>query len=111
MILSAALLAVAAIFNAVMDSVEYDTAYERSVFNQFNPKWWCKTISWKYVKFIPFTRYRPDAWHLAKSAMIIFFCLSVVFYKTQIYWLVDFVILGLVWNIVFNLFYDKIFKR
>jgi hypothetical protein len=111
MILSLLFLSIAAVLNAVMDSVEYDTAFERSIFSRYNPKWWCKSISWKYVKFIPLTKYRADAWHLAKSGMVVFIILSVLFYQNQIHVLLAFLLYGAVWNLVFNLFYNKIFRK
>jgi hypothetical protein len=111
MLLSCLFIALAAVLNAVMDSVEYETAFEKSIFNRYNPKWWCKSISWKYVKFIPFTKYRPDAWHLAKSGMIVFLLLAVVVYTNDFIPFMDFVLLGLIWNMIFNLFYNKIFRR
>lgn len=93
-----------------MDRVGDDTAYSRSVFSRYNPKWWSKIVSWEYVKFLPFTKYRPDAWHLAKSGMILFLCLAIVVYDPKGIRVVDFLIFGAAWNIVFNVFYNKIFK-
>ncbi len=110
MILSLIFIVLAAVLNAVMDSVEYETAYSRSIFSKYNPKWWLKTTSWEYVKFLPFTKYRPDAWHLAKSGMIVFLCLAIVFFSTKGILLIDFLILGAVWNTVFNIFYNRIFR-
>ena len=111
MLTSIIFLALAAMFNALMDSVEYETAFEKSIFYKLNPKWWCKSISWEYVKFLPFTKYRPDAWHLAKSSMVICIVLALVFAKPEVAKLPYFVILGLTWNVSFNLFYNHIFRR
>ena len=111
MIWSAVFLSLAAVCNALMDSVEYETAFEKSIFSKLNPKWWCKSISWEYVKFLPFTKYRPDAWHLAKSSMVVFIVLAVVMTDTQPTKLPYFVVMGLVWNISFNVFYNHIFRK
>jgi len=110
MIYSALFVILAAICNAVMDRVGDDTAYSRSIFSRLNPKWWSKVVSWEYVKFLPLTKYRPDAWHLAKSFMVIFLVLAVVTYTT---WqpVVDFLALGFLWNATFNLFYNHIFYK
>lgn len=111
MLTSAILLILAAMFNAVMDSVEYETAFEKSIFSKLNPKWWCKSISWEYVKFLPLTKYRPDAWHLAKSSMVVFIVLAVVVAAPVSHPVPHFVLLGLIWNMSFNLFYNHIFRK
>ena len=111
MLTSIIFLALAAMFNALMDSVEYETAFEKSIFYKLNPKWWCKSISWEYVKFLPFTKYRPDAWHLAKSAMVVCIVLAIVFAAPVSHKLLLFVLFGILWNISFNLFYNYIFRR
>ncbi len=111
MIWSLLFLVLAAAFNALMDSVEYETAFEKSIFSKLNPKWWCKSISWEYVKFLPFTKYRPDAWHLAKSSMVVCIVLALVFSVPVSAKLPYFIILGLAWNISFNLFYNHIFRK
>ena len=100
--------ALAAVCNAVMDRIENSIQFNQSVFNRLNPEFWCKTISAHSVKFIPFTKYRLDAWHLFKSLMIIFIVLAIIFYNPFIY-VLDFVILGIIWNLVFNIFYNKVF--
>lgn len=111
MIFSAAFLILAAACNALMDSVEYETAFEKSIFSKLNPKWWCKSISWEYVKFLPLTKYRPDAWHLAKSSMVVFIVLAIVVAAPVSHPLPHFVLLGLIWNMSFNLFYNHIFRK
>lgn len=111
MLLSVLFVSIAAIFNSIMDRVGDGTAFSRSIFSHLNPKWWSKEVSWEYVKFLPFTKYRPDAWHLSKSGMIVFITLAIVFYNKQIHWGVDFLILGTLWNLVFNTFYNHIFKK
>jgi len=98
----------AAIFNAIMDSVENERIV-KTVFHSLNAKFWYKRLSWNYV---PKTfGYKWDAWHMAKSLMIISLCLAVVTYHSIFNLWADFAIFGLIWNGTFNLFYNHIFKR
>ena len=97
---------VSAFFNAVMDLLENENYYG-SVFRNYNQKWWYKRESWKYVKFLPFTTYRPDGWHIAKTLMIVSMSVALVTYKS-ILGVFDVLIFGLVWNVSFNLFYSKL---
>lgn len=89
-----------------MDRIENENFYT-SVFRKKNPKFWYKRESWKYTKKI--FGYKLDAWHLAKSGMIVSFCLAIVFY-IPVFGLIDFVLFGLIWNLTFNLFYNHLFK-
>ena len=100
----------AAICNAVMDSVEYETVFSKTIFSKKDPKFWLKTVSCDNVKFLKFTKYRPDAWHLSKSTLVVFVIISIVTYSPVISPFLDFFLLGLIWNITFNLFYNKIFR-
>lgn len=102
-------ISLAAICNALMDKVETTISFKDSVFRNMKVAFWCKPISAHNVKFIPFTKYRPDAWHLTKSAMIVLWCLAVVFYHPFLP-IIDFVVMGSVYNLMFNLFYNRIFK-
>jgi len=114
----------AAICNAVMDKVSHH--YFTSIFSKFNnPKFWDAGESWKN-KYIDgdFTKGRrkwlfgmnvpvqvTDAWHLFKTFMIIGICSSIIVYDPGIHPLVDLLILGIVWNSTFSLFYNKIFSK
>lgn len=91
----------AAICNALMDTLEHH--FDVSIFRNLNPKFWNPNVSWQYAYIIPFTKYKVDAWHLAKSLMII--CLAFACANT---WYM-FIILGIIWNSVFNIFYNRIF--
>lgn len=91
-----------------MDRVENDIQFNQSIFKRLKKGFWCKTES-ASRPFIRFTKYRPDAWHLAKSLMVIFICLAIIFYK-PLFPIIDFCIFGICWNIFFNLGYNKIFK-
>lgn len=105
------LVILAAIFNAVMDRLETEISFNASVFRNLNPEYWCKPKSAHKVKFLPFTRYRPDAWHISKSAMIFCWVGAVVLYRVQLpYKWLDFIVLGLMFNLVFENMYAKVFK-
>jgi hypothetical protein len=101
----------AALFNAIMDRVETTISFNDSVFNKLNPLWWCKAQSADVVKKIPFTAYKPDCWHLSKSAMICLLLAIPFFYKPIIGGFIDYVLLGILYNIVFEQFYSKILKK
>lgn len=49
-----------------------------------------------------------DAWHMFKTATIVFFCIGVVFYKPIVNTWIDLLIIGTIFNLVFSLFYKKI---
>jgi hypothetical protein len=98
-------IALAAVCNALMDIVENEN-FHVSVFKNLNQKFWYKRESWKYAKQIG--GYKVDAWHLAKSLMIILICGAIVNYNPFIP-VIDFIILGTVWNLTFIIFY-KLFK-
>lgn len=101
-------IALAAMLNALMDRVENEN-FSASVFRNLNPKFWYKRESWKWAKQIG--GYRLDAWHLAKSAMLVLLITAAVAYSKVINWYIDVVVAGGVWILVFNLFYNKIFHR
>lgn len=98
---------VAAIMNAVMDRVENLPAFNRSIFSHLDKRWWCKEVSWQYVKFIPVMRYRPDAWHLAKSVML--FLLTGLIFADLEWW--HYFTMGGVWIVTFSFFYHKALHR
>ena len=96
----------AAILNAVMDRTENSVAFNRSIFNHLDPKFWCKDISWQYAKKT--FAFKWDAWHMAKSGMII--CIAASLLLDGLKWW-EFPIIGIVWNVTFNTFYNHILKR
>ena len=111
-----------AICNAVMDVCSFH--YSTSIFSKFNPQWWNPEISWrnKYVGGDPSQGFRKcffglldyptfltDAWHFFKSSMICLFCAAIVLYKPVLGPLIDFVIIGVIWNVAFNVCYNRIF--
>lgn len=107
LLLFALCIAISAAFNAVMDRIENENFYN-SVFRDMNERFWYKRISWQYAKKV--FGYKIDAWHLAKSAMIICFAFSLK-YAMYLPFVVSFITVGVVWNVSFYLFYHKIFYR
>lgn len=91
-----------------MDKTETIISFNNSIFKNLNGDFWCKVNS-SERPFIWGTKYRVDAWHLSKSLMIIFMALAIVIYTPVFNWLIDFILVGAVWNIVFNLCYNKLF--
>jgi hypothetical protein len=110
-----------AFFNAVMDATENEPNFNESIFKNLNRKFWLKTVSWEYAKRI--RGYKFDAWHLAKSSMIVMFACVVVsgiFFgawvfehnspKVIVLAVITNLAVGFTWVAVFTLFYHKIFK-
>lgn len=113
--LSLLFLTLGAACNACMDKLSFH--FHKSVFNKLDPKFWNPNISWQHAPFVKFTKYRVDAWHLFKSAMIVFICISItIAFKGGVYVhnsfvynkIVLFLTMGLLWNGAFNLFFNKI---
>jgi len=103
--LSLLFLMFAAAFNALMDTLSHH--YSSSIFKYKNPTFWNPNVSWQYAPFFPGSKYRVDAWHLAKSAMIFNICFAIIFFN-GVWW--HFFIFGAAWNLTFNLFYNKLLK-
>ena len=127
----------AAICNAFMDTSVHH--YYSSIFTKLNPLWWNGEISWKNkynnvltgdggrkkCKILFFNVNKPvqitDAFHFFKTLMIIFICLSVVTYNkycmfigchlTWYNFLIMLSIYGVLWNVSFSLFYNKILRK
>lgn len=134
MVISLVLIAVAAVCNACMDTLAHH--WDTSIFKDISAKrgslFWADAtqVSWrnKYVngdpaqgrvkwKIFGFIVNKPvqftDGWHLTKMIMIFTLCAAVVCYHTKnslITETINFVVLGTVWNVVFSLFYDKLFR-
>lgn len=83
--------------------------------------WWYKRDSDDIIKLI--FGYRPDAWHIAKSIMIILVIISAVisiYFEGPLFnlfnnkWLnaiLDITTRGILWNVIFPLFYHKLFRK
>lgn len=109
--ISLALLALAAIFNALMDATENAPNFNESRLKKLPVQFWLKEQSWKYAPKL--FGYKFDAWHLSKSAMIICLLLTAIFFDWPVEKWQDvalyLVVGGVVWNGVFWLFYHKLF--
>ena len=110
-ILYCVLIALAAIFKAVSDNCA--DHYEKSIFTRFNnPMFWDKSVSWKrkYNKGWQYWDPISDAWHLSNGAMICSFIAAGIFFPAYNPFIV-FAVSGVLFTIVFNTFYNKIFKK
>lgn len=97
---------------AVMDRTTEEVAFNNSVFRNLNRKWWLRSVSWEYVKFLPFTKYRPDAWHLAKTLLIIAIsCMAVFSFKVFNSGILNIFLNASIITGSFVVFYDYILKR
>jgi len=104
-IIAYTLITLATLMNAAMDRTENVVAFNRSIFNHLDAKFWCKEVSWKYATKV--FSYKIDAWHLAKSAMI---CLLLALIFIRVEWW-HYPLMGITWNVLFNLFYHKLLHR
>jgi len=110
--LSIIFIILAAICNAVMDTLSFH--FSSSIFSKKKPNFWDPNISWRFAKKIG--GYKLDAWHLFKSSMIVFLVISIIIYNifpfpSIIKWYFQVPILGVAWNLTFNLFFNKIFTK
>jgi hypothetical protein len=111
--------ALAAICNACMDTLKhhYDSSIFFRKFGRLNG-FWNEDAKDAHPYYLPYSKYKLNAWHLLKSTMIILFALSALsawisgpplfniwwFYLLALAWY------GLIWNGVFNLFYNCILR-
>ena len=100
-LIKALLIIIAAIASAAADTVHH---HPRTMI--FKGKFW---RMWPHDKFIPFTKYPLDGWHVSKSVMII--CLITAGVLPGYLWYVDIPVAGVLWVLVFNLFYNKLFQK
>lgn len=91
---------IAAVLNALMDIMENEN-FNTSILKNLNPKFWYKRESWKWAKRIGGWKF--DGWHVAKSMMIMVLLWAAA--EDVVQW----VLMGIVWNVTFNLSY-KLFK-
>ncbi len=100
------LIVLSAICKAVYDKIANQG--DNSVFFRMGEFWWRRDVG----HFLPFTKYRWNAWHIAGSLMICFF-LAAICINLPYSWLIRggaFVGSGILFTVMFNLFYNKIFK-
>lgn len=101
------LISFAAFFGAVMDVLLW--RFDKSIFSRYDAKWWNPTISWMYVK-LTFNWMRFDAWHIAKTAMLLLIMAAIYCYSPLLGWL-DILGLYFVWGVVFELFYSRLLLK
>lgn len=132
-ILSYLFFVLASIANAVMDNVSHHPSLSvlkdvwggwwvrdwRSKYNDCNGRGYgepeCGRIRWQILGFwIQAPVQLIDGWHFSKMMMVVFLALSAsmaTFINLELLeGLLYFVILGVSWNIAFNLFYNKILR-
>jgi hypothetical protein len=112
-------IAFAAAFKACADAFENTPNFDESIFKKLNKKFWCKDVSWQYAKVlsirIPFTNkrigsYKIDGWHLSITMMVCLVAAAIVAYRPYHEWWVHYVSIGIIWNVVFVMFYHGLFK-
>jgi len=131
--ISLVLMVVAGALNAVMDKIAFN--FKTSVFKNLNPLFWDVRQSWKNQWKQPlqpctkywwyFGLYRPkyqenfpysttmlvmftDAWHLAKTLMLLCIGFAIGLHVPVVNWFVDGLIMVVVFTTVFTYFYDYI---
>lgn len=113
--------ALAAFCNSIMDTITHH--WWNCIFHddKYNESFW-NPDSKKLPYIIPHTKYKVNAWHLFKSAMIVLFSISnicmyilgTITHKILNEWIsagVLLVMYGVLWNFPFNLFYNKILLK
>jgi hypothetical protein len=102
-VLSIIFWSLAAFMNAVEDKLQFH--FYNSIFKHRKHTFWNPEISWDHSYVIPYTKYKVDAWHLAKSLRIIFCVLSIIFFNPEeikIHLVFVVILYGALWNLVFN---------
>lgn len=62
-------------------------------------------------RFLPFTKYPFDAKHIGNSLMIICFIIAAVIGRWMlVHWIIQVIVLGIIFILIFNLFWNKIFN-
>ncbi len=121
--ISITLIIIASICNAIMDILAHKYAW--SIFHKYNytfdSRWWNPKTSWsnKYNNpwYIP-TQF-SDAWHTFKTIMIFSLLGAIILFKIPYVFLNEiwinnliwYGIIGILWNLIFSLFYDKILRE
>jgi len=101
LIIKALLIIIAAIAKAAADTVHH---HPRTMI--FKGKFW---KLWPHEKYIPFTKYPLDGWHVCNSIMILSLIVYGIFPGFR--WFIDIPAAGVLWILVFNLFYNKLFQK
>lgn len=118
------LIILAAVLNAVMDILSY--RYDISVFSKY-PKlkqFTQPALSWqnkwkngdrkqgeKFFGSSTFLVWTTDAWHLSKTLMLACISIAIVTYSPMIHPVIDAIAYWIVFGIVFELFWSKVFIK
>lgn len=92
------------IFLAALSKAAADTIKHHPDTSIFNNTWWIKD-----GVTIPPSKYKVDGWHIANSITIATW-LSLIFIKIPYNLAISYIILGILHILIFNLFYNKIFR-
>jgi hypothetical protein len=97
----------AAICKALADTL--DQHFDKSIFRHKNRKYWDPNVNIKSAPQI--FGYPLDVWHIANSIGIFSWLAIPHFYNQQLrYWWLDYAAGGMIFIIVFNIFYNKLFR-
>lgn len=103
------LIILGAFFKSVSDTL--DDHFDTSVFRHKNPLVWDANRS--TVKTWWITGYKFDPWHISNSLMIVAIILATVLHRydtLQAPWWAELIVAGVAWNVVFGVFYSKIWR-
>ena len=122
--LSLLFIILAAILNAAMDILSY--RYDLSVFSKYTrlKQFTIPALSWqnkwkngnrkqgeRFFGSSTFLVWTTDAWHLFKTLMLACYSIAIVTYSPMIHPIVDAIAYWIVFGIVFELFWAKIFLK
>jgi hypothetical protein len=102
------LIAFAAALNAAMDILENEN-FHASIFAKLDQTFWYKRESWKTARRI--FGWKLDAWHIAKSAMIVTLATAIITHEATAPGLQELLLIGAVWNLTFNTAYKLMKKK
>ena len=96
----------ASISNSIMDVTMF--RFNRSIFKTNNEKrntWWSDRAKRFWIVQL------NDAWHFFKMLMIGFLIIAILLYSPIVNIYIDFIIFAIVWNLIFNLFFDIVWRK
>lgn len=96
----------AAFFKAVVNTLDHH--FDSSVFRKWNTPFW-NPLHPDNDKVKMIFRYPLDGWHITNSLMIVCF-IGAGLFNTWLVWYWELILMGLTFNGVFNLFYNKILR-
>lgn len=105
-ILSILFITVSAIAKAFADTLDHH--FDTSIFKHWSRVYFDPNIIHKTG--LQIFGYPVDGWHIANSIMIFAFLAVPLVYKPKYKWWIDYLIGGTIFILVFNLFYNFIFK-